>query len=163
MRQKSLLAAEPRPIVYIFGSADCSFCQNALAFLRKISREDAGFDLREFDVVRSSDDAALFVRFITAVGMREAHIPMVVVGRDIMLGYDTDATSGREMQMKIEACRVGMCPDVVELFIKGDGRADILSNAAWTEHRRWAGSSVKRSKQQFANSVLRALDCAGKS
>ncbi len=146
-----VLAADPRPIVYIFGAAECSFCQNALTFLRKSSREDVGFDLREFDVVRSSEDATLFVRFITAVGMREAHIPMVVVGRDIMLGYDTDDTSGREMRAKIEACRVETCLDVVGMFIRGGGPPEILSNAAWTEYRRWAGSSVRKSKQQLAN------------
>jgi hypothetical protein len=147
----STFAAESRVQVYIFGSAECSFCQNALVFLRKISRDNGGFDLHEYDVVRSSEDATLFVRFMTAVGMREAHIPMVVVGRDIILGYDVDATSGRELQIKIEACRIDKCTDVMGLFIKGGGPAQVVANATWTENRRWAAASERKSKQMLTN------------
>ncbi len=93
---RTIDAAEPRLNVYIFGAEDCSFCRNARTFLRKFRNEKGGFDLHEFDVVRSGDDAALFVRFITAAGMHETHIPMVIIGRQIMLGYNNDATSGQE-------------------------------------------------------------------
>jgi glutaredoxin len=141
-------AAESRLAVYIFGSEDCSFCRNARAFLRKISKENGGFDLHEYDVVRSGDDAALLVRFITAVGMQEAHIPMVVIGRQIMLGYDNDATSGREMRRQIEQCRVQTCDDVVRQFIDRTGPEYVA--AQLVQNRRWIAASLRKSQRSLA-------------
>jgi glutaredoxin len=132
-----------RPSVHIFGAEECVYCRNALTFLRQLSTERGDFDVHEYDVVRSSDAATLFFRFITMAGLRDPHVPMIVIGRDITLGFESDASTGQDIRRQIETCRTAKCPDQMRTFIDWAFPAEAASYFQWTVRTRWAEAAAR--------------------
>jgi hypothetical protein len=111
-------AGVSEPHVYVFGAEQCSFCERAVKFLRRLHAEKGRFTLHEYDIVASSDDATLFVKVVAAIGLNDPVVPMVIVGREVLLGFQSDETSGREIQRHIETCHVDGCPDLIRPLIE---------------------------------------------
>lgn len=132
------------PNVYVFGAEQCDYCQRAVKFLRRLHTDRGGFKLHEFDIVASSDDATLFVQVIAAIGLSNPVVPMVIVGREVMLGFQSDETSGREIQGHIERCHVDGCRDPLRSLIAPTQPFDVATAGPWVVHRRWAGAALRR-------------------
>jgi glutaredoxin len=138
-------AAGEREIqVYIFGAEQCSYCQHAVKFLRRLHAESGRFTLNEYDIVRSSEEATFYVRVVEAIGLTNPVVPMVVVGRNVVLGFESDESSGREIQRYIELCLVDGCPDRLRGLIESAEPATASALGAWTIHRQWAEAALQR-------------------
>ena len=131
------LAASAAPQLYVFGAELCSYCQKALIFLRGLRPINNCFQLHEFDIVRSSEEATLYARLVTSIGLSTPVVPMIVIGREVILGYESDETTGREIAGHIEACQTSDCPDLVGRMIEHPAATDVVSPGTWTTHRRW--------------------------
>ena len=136
------LAANPTPQLYVFGAGQCSYCQKALIFLRDLRSRDKRFQLHEFDIVRSSEEATLYARLVTSIGLSAPVVPMIVIGREVILGYESGETTGREIASHIEACQISDCPDLVGGMMELPGATDVVSPGTWTTHRRWMEAAV---------------------
>jgi glutaredoxin len=132
------------PQVYVFGAEQCSFCERAVRFLRRLHGEKGRFTLHEYDIVASSDDATLFVKVVAAIGLNDPVVPMVIVGREVLLGFQSDETSGREIERHIETCHATGCPDLIRPLIEPATPADSVATGPWMVHRRWAQASLRR-------------------
>ena len=138
------MAGGPTPQLYVFGAEQCSYCQKALIFLHGIQSKDGSrFQLHDYDIVRSSEEATLFARVVTSIGLSSPVVPMIVIGREVILGYESDETTGREIARHIEACQTRECPDLVGRMIELPGTADIVGAGAWTTHSRWKEAALR--------------------
>lgn len=136
--------AETVPNLYVFGAEHCSYCDRASAFVHRLQTTDGRFKLHEHNITRSSDDAKLFVRIVASIGLPDPVVPMIIIGRNILLGYEDDETTGREIVSTLESCRTGDCPDVVRLFIDDQATASVSAAGGWSVHRRWASAGLAR-------------------
>ena len=132
------------PKIYYFGANGCEFCENGLAFIKRYKIEDDRILFQDFDIVGSPDDATIFVRVVSAIGLLDPRVPMTIVGRHVIVGYESDDTTGLEIKLAVEQCRVGSCPDLVKgLMTFGP---EIATNAPrnWVVDRRFANAAVAR-------------------
>jgi len=136
------VAAEPGLHVYVFGAQHCTFCQRAAEFARRLEASDGRFKLTEYDIERSSEEAELFVRVLLDVGLSEPVIPMVIIGPHVLLGYDEEMTSGREILKYIEACQSEACPDFVAELQANRPAANVAH--PWRIERRWVAAARGR-------------------
>ena len=138
------VAGGPTPQLYIFGAEKCGYCQKALIFLRSLQvKDNSGFQLHEYDIVRSSEEATLYARVVTSIGLDSPVVPMIIIGREVILGYESDETTGREIAGHIEACRTKDCPDLIGRMIEMPGTADVADIRTWTMHSRWIEAGLR--------------------
>jgi thiol-disulfide isomerase/thioredoxin len=137
--------AEPsQPVVYIFGAEECAYCQRAVKFLRTLHTEKGGFVLKEYDIVSSPDDATLFARVVMAIGLKDPVVPMIIVGREVLLGFKSEATTGREIKGHIGRCQKNGCQDVLRPFLELADPVIALLAVRWSVHRRWVEASLRQ-------------------
>lgn len=133
------------PEIYYFGATDCRFCENGLTFLEKLQSNDRRVHLHVYDIIANEDDAATYVRVVAAIGLLDPRVPMTIVGRHVIIGYEGDDTTGLEISMAIEQCRLKACPDLVHgLLTYGPEIATTGDKNSWIVERRFASATKKR-------------------
>ena len=137
-------AGGSKPQLYIFGAEKCGYCQKALIFVRGLqSKDDSRFQLHDYDIVRSSEEATLYARVVTSIGLDSPVVPMIIIGREVILGYESDETTGREIAGHIEACQTKNCPDLIGRMIGMPGSTGVVHIEPWTMHRRWIEAGLR--------------------
>ena len=138
------MAGSSTPQIYVFGADKCGYCHKALIFLRGLQAKDSTrFQLHDYDIVRSSDEATLYARVVTAIGLNSPVVPMIIIGREVILGYESDETTGREIAGHIDACQTKECPDLIGRIIDMPGTVGIVDIGTWTMHRRWIEAGLR--------------------
>lgn len=138
------VAKDIEPKIYYFGASGCDFSENGLAYLKRYKIEDDRLSIQDFDIVGNPDDATVYVRVVNAIGLLDPRVPMTIIGRHVIIGYESDDTTGLEIKLAVEQCRVGSCPDLVKgLMTFGP---EIASDAPrnWVVDRRFANAGVAR-------------------
>ena len=107
-------AKDIEPKIYYFGASGCDFCDHGLAFLKRYKIEDDRILFQDFDIIGSPDDATIYVHVVNAIGLLNPRVPMTIVGRHVIVGYESDDTTGLEIRLAVDQCRVGFCPDLVK-------------------------------------------------
>jgi len=133
-------AAEPE--IYYFGANGCDFCANGLTFLKRLQNDDARIRLHDYDISGNPDDAIIYVRVVTAIGLSNPQVPLTIIGHHVIIGYEDDESTGNEIRLTVEQCRVKSCPDILHgLVTIGSDVAAMEPSASWTVHRRFAKSA----------------------
>lgn len=140
---QSAQAAEPD--IYYFGATDCEFCENGLAYLKRLQKDDKRIRLHDYDIIANPDDATIFVRVVSAIGLLDPRVPMTVIGHHVIVGYEDDETTGNEIRLTVEQCRVKACPDILHgLVTFGPEVAGAEPADKWIVERRFANASRHR-------------------
>ncbi len=95
------------------------------------------------DIVRGSVEATLYAWVVTLIGLASPVGPMIIIGREVILGYESDETTGREIAGHIEACQTKDCPDLIGRMIERPGVSDVADVGTWTMHRRWIEAGLR--------------------
>jgi glutaredoxin len=120
------LAQGNEPVVYVFWAESCPFSQRAKAFIDRLRRAEPGMKIQAYDVEKSPANASAHERVLARIGIIGATVvPLIVIGENAHIGYETDETSGQKLLGLIQQCRVQGCPDRI---------SDLLPDAApeWT-------------------------------
>lgn len=136
----SLPAASAEPQVHIFRTHACDYCERAMTFLKLLQLEDKHFRLHDHDVDNNAKDALLFLNIVESLELQIPVIPMVFVGRVVVIGYQSDETSGRDIRKAIETCRMKGCPDLVPIFAGESEDAAAVGPAPWPVAARYTGA-----------------------
>ena len=107
--------AAGKVVVYLFWATGCPHCQEEKDFLLEMAGRYRGIELRYFEVKGNLENAKLFSDMADAYGVRLKGVPATFIGGDgPIVGYRDAATTGREIEERIQGCiRVG-CPDPSE-------------------------------------------------
>lgn len=138
----SAQAIEPQ--IYYFGASGCDFCANGLAFLKHFKAEDDRVHFHDFDIVGSPDDATVFVRLVNAIGLSDTRVPMTIIGRHVIIGYEDDDTTGLEIKLAVEQCRLKTCPDLVHGMMTYGPEVALRTPEQWIIDRRYAKAAAAR-------------------
>ncbi len=136
-------ANDLEPQIYFFGASGCDFCANGLAFIKRYKASDERLQYREFDIIARSDDAEAFVRVVKAIGLSDPRVPMTVVGHHVFVGYEGDDSTGEEIRLAVENCRVRGCIDFVKAVLPA-GPEVASAPQEWIVNRRFAKFAMAR-------------------
>lgn len=91
--------------VYAFVSDGCPHCEKAWDFLSRQARSDARLRVHRLEVTKSAENRRLMGEAARRLRVEPSGVPFVVVCNRAFVGYDDDATTGRQYADAIAACR----------------------------------------------------------
>jgi thiol-disulfide isomerase/thioredoxin len=95
----------PRIHLYYFYSPTCPHCQAAAPFLEELRGRLPWLDLRKYSVRDDRDNARFYFNTARALGVEALSVPGFIFCREVMIGYDSAATTGAELERALTACR----------------------------------------------------------
>jgi hypothetical protein len=110
--------------ISVFWRVGCPHCERELEFLRGLQARDPGVRVRLLEIGENGDNRRLLQDTARRLGATELAVPFTVVGRDIIVGYWDDLSTGAQIEQLIASCRARGCPDPVgELLDAAPARA----------------------------------------
>ena len=130
-------AAGNEPHVHIFRAQTCDYCDRAMNFLKRLQDEDKRIRMHDHNVDSSAKEAILFLNLVDSLELSLPVIPIIFVGRVVVIGFESNETTGRDIRGAIESCRINGCPDLVPGYA-GDTDAAVATRAppSWTIENR---------------------------
>jgi hypothetical protein len=109
----ALPAAAATVDVLLFWRVGCTHCEREIAFLDRIAEAEPEVRVHKLEVSGSPANARRLRDEARRAGVEAGAVPLTVIGDRAWLGYDRDATTGREIEAHIRACLAGACPAAV--------------------------------------------------
>jgi thiol-disulfide isomerase/thioredoxin len=99
-------AADGGPIVrlYYFFSPTCPHCQAAKPFLDEMAGRKPWLEIKPYAVKDNRDNARFYFETAKSLGVEALSIPGFVFCRQVMIGFDTAATTGADLERALDAC-----------------------------------------------------------
>src|SRR3989344_5593818 len=102
----SVYAESSDPVtLYLFHSESCPHCQKERVFLNSLDTEQLNLQIREFEISKDVTNAMLFKKVGEALDIDVRGVPLTIVGDQIIHGYRSDETTGKEIVKAIEQAR----------------------------------------------------------
>ena len=96
-------------VVTLFWGEGCPHCEKEKMFLKELVRKHPGLTVRDYEVWRNKENAALYKRVLDAANIQQAGVPGTVVGASVFMGFN-DQTR-KDILASIERCIRHGCPD----------------------------------------------------
>ncbi len=104
-------------VVTLFWGEGCPHCEKEKEFLKGLARKYPGLTVRDYEVWRNKENAAIYKRILQAAGIKQAGVPGTVVGVSVFMGFN-DQTR-KDILASVERCIREGCPDGVAEINKG--------------------------------------------
>jgi len=140
-----LTARAAEPEIYYFGASGCGFCADGLVFVKHLQHDDKRVRLTSFDIVANPGDAEIYIRVVAAIGFSDPQVPLTVIGNHAIIGYQDDETTGNEIRLTLEQCRLQVCPDMVRGYLQFNTEMAVTEmHSKWIVERRFAAAAQAR-------------------
>jgi hypothetical protein len=99
-------AADGTPTVrlYYFFSPTCPHCQAAKPFIAELQARSTWLEVKRFSVKDHRGNARFYYETAQTLGAEALSVPGFVFCRQIIIGYDSAGTTGRELADALQAC-----------------------------------------------------------
>lgn len=91
--------------LWFFWSERCPHCLEALPFIDGLAAQNPWIDLHSLELTRDRDNAALYVRMATALGMEAQAVPAFLVCGRMLTGFDRAEGIGADVLVLAQSCR----------------------------------------------------------
>lgn len=91
--------------LWFFWSERCPHCLEALPFVDGLAAQNPWIDVHSLELTRDRDNAALYVRMATALGMKAQAVPAFLVCGRMLTGYDRAEGIGADVLALAQSCR----------------------------------------------------------
>ncbi len=106
-----LYANEPVNL-YLFHGDGCPHCAKERAFLQIIKNVyEEKVNISKFEVYYNLENTELFNKVTEDLDIDVAGVPLLVIGDEAIIGYDSDLTTGKEIRERIDHCLINSCKD----------------------------------------------------
>lgn len=120
-------SSEPVPI-YLFYSKTCPHCEEEREFLTRLAADKSDFFvLTEYEVTGNRANSGLFEKVAELVKSPAKGVPYLVIGDKPIVGYLSDETTGKQIDERINNCRLSSCPNEVGKLLGVDAMPASLS------------------------------------
>lgn len=109
--------AENIPNAYLFYSLTCPHCKKEEAFLETIKDR---INLTKFEVTTNRENSDLYVKVVKALNIKTNSVPLLVIGNQYILGYNTDETTGAQIASLVTDQTANFRADIVQEVINGN-------------------------------------------
>ena len=99
-------AADGAPTVrlYYFYSPTCPHCQAAKPFIDDLASRKPWLEINRYVVKDNPENARFYFETAKSLGIEALSVPGLVFCRQVMIGYESAATTGAELERAIDAC-----------------------------------------------------------
>ena len=99
-------AADGSPTVrlYYFFSPTCPHCQAAKPFIAELERGNPWLEVKRYSVKDHRGNSRFYYETAQALGVEALSVPGLVFCRQVMIGYDTAETTGKQLAEALRAC-----------------------------------------------------------
>lgn len=105
--------------VYVFWTQGCPHCARALHFLSQLDAEQADMELHPLEVTGNDTHMEVFLGISRSRYPDPPRVPLIVIGNQKFVGYQTDWTTGNILRKAILDCIQAGCPDQVQPLLAG--------------------------------------------
>lgn len=99
--------------VYLFWRVGCVHCEREIELLDRLAAANPAIRLHKLEVSRDRANAALMIQTADRLGVEAGSVPLTVIGDRAWVGYQDDATTGRELEARIAECLAHGCPESI--------------------------------------------------
>ena len=108
--------AQKKVEIYFFWGQGCPHCAAEKPFLEKLKQKYPRLEIKEFEVYYNRENQELFDRVAKAYGTSAGGVPMTFIGKDFVLGFGTEETTGKQIEDLIKNCLAIGCPSPQEIL-----------------------------------------------
>jgi len=90
--------------LYYFYSPTCPHCQEAAPFIEALAQRLPWLEVDKRSVANNRDNARFYFDTAKALGVEALSVPGFIFCRQVVIGYDTAATTGAELERALTAC-----------------------------------------------------------
>jgi thiol-disulfide isomerase/thioredoxin len=95
----------PQIRLYYFYSPTCPHCQAAAPFLEELRQRLPWLEIGKYSVRDDRDNARFYFNTAQSLGVEALSVPGFIFCREVMIGFDTTATTGAQLEQALTACR----------------------------------------------------------
>ena len=119
-------AAQPQEQVdlYLFWGKGCPHCEREIEFLQRLETEQPQLRVHYLEVSNNSRNRQAYAAVVKKIALDDPAVPLTLVGDAVMVGYETDSTSGVELKRRIAYCLTAGCPDTIGPLVRAAGNPD---------------------------------------
>lgn len=109
-----------KAVIYMFWGEGCPHCAEAKPYLEGLAGQNAGVELRFYEVWNNPENQGLFERMSQAYGFQAQYVPTLFIGDQHWVGYNEDLKP--EIEAAVQACLLDGCKDSGEgVIAAGEG------------------------------------------
>ena len=98
--------------IYLFWGEGCPHCAKEKEFLIKIAKKDPSISVYGFEVYNDMVARSKLIEVSKKLGVEVNGVPFLVIGDKYLVGYMSDATTGKDIERLIEENRKNGCYDI---------------------------------------------------
>jgi len=108
-----LQAPKPETMVrlYEFWGQGCPHCAAAAPFLKDLDEEKKELDVHQYEVYYNPINQEKNKKVADVLGKEAGGVPFIVVGDQVINGFDDETGAGKEIRDRVEFCIANKCPD----------------------------------------------------
>lgn len=96
--------AEPHIDLHIFWSKECPHCEKALVFLSPLPDSYPGLVIHRHELGDDPRNLEMLISLAKQHQITDMGVPFIVLGDQVLIGSQDDASTGAELKKRIEAC-----------------------------------------------------------
>jgi thiol-disulfide isomerase/thioredoxin len=95
----------PQVRLHYFYSPTCPHCQAAAPFLDELRQRLPWLEVNKYSVRDDRDNARFYFNTAQSLGVEALSVPGFIFCREVMIGFDTAATTGAQLEQALTDCR----------------------------------------------------------
>lgn len=115
-----VFAEQKKVEVYFFWGQGCPHCAAEKPFLEKLKQKYPQIEVKSFEVYYNQENQALFQKVAKAYNTEVEGVPTTFIGKDFVVGFGEEETTGREIENLIKYCLSNPCPSPSEVLKLGN-------------------------------------------
>lgn len=111
--------AQQKIEIYFFWGQGCPHCAAEKPFLEKIKQTYSQVEIKNFEIYYNKENQELFKKIAQAYNTQPYGVPMTFIGKEFVVGFGTEETTGKEIENLIQKCLKEYCPSPSEILTAG--------------------------------------------
>lgn len=109
------VSQEHNVTAYFFWGSGCPHCFSEDIFLNRMKAKYPSLLVIEYETYHQSQSAALLDSFNSAYGISGFGVPRLFIGKEAIIGYDADETTGVRVENAVRNCVLNGCVDAADI------------------------------------------------
>lgn len=102
--------------IHFFWSKGCPHCRREMVFLESLKEKYPQIEIKDYETSSSREAARLLLAVGKELSANVSYIPFTVIGRNYVVGFYNDETTGKEIEEKVKCALKNGCEDLVRSF-----------------------------------------------
>ncbi len=98
-------------VITLFWGEGCPHCEREKAFLQQLRQRTPGLTVRDLEVWKHRDNAALYQQVLQAAKITRPGVPTTIVGTQVFMGFNDVVR--QQIEKAVARCSREGCPDVL--------------------------------------------------